>query len=138
MNLFTLLSSMPGCEIMIPSLGSPHFPLFGPSPLRNSPLKWLWILVNWILYILHSRWGLGARAGARRRRDLARERVRERGSQGERRSGAGLGCGARRRSKRSWVNEDRPQCQGHRRVVGLASEPSAGHANDLGFLSLPS
>jgi len=64
MNLFTLLSSMPGCEIMIPSLGSPHFPLFGPSPLRNSPLKWLWSLVNWILYILHSRWGLGARAAA--------------------------------------------------------------------------
>ena len=63
-----------------------------------------------------------------RRRDLARERVR----------GAGLGCGARRRSKRSRVNEDRPQCQGHRRVVDLASEPSAGHANDLGFLSLPS
>ena len=73
-----------------------------------------------------------------RRRDLAGERVRERWRDlaRERVRGAGLGCGARRRSKRSRVNEDRPQCQGHRRVVDLASEPSAGHANDLGFISL--
>jgi len=134
MNLFTLLSSMPGCEIMIPSLGSPHFPLFGPSPLRNSPLNGFGVSsIGSCIYSI-----VGGDLERERRRDLARERVRERGSQGERRSGAGLGCGARRRSKRSWVNEDRPQCQGHRRVVGLASEPSAGHANDLGFLSLPS
>ena len=69
-------------------------------------------------------------------RDLARERVRERGSQGERRSGAGLGCGARRRSKRSRVNEDRPQCQGHRRVVDL--HPSHQRVMLMTWVSSPS
>ena len=46
---------MPGCETMIPSLGSPCFPLYGPPPFRIPPLKWRWRLVDGILDMLH-RW----------------------------------------------------------------------------------
>ena len=54
-SLIASSHQLPGCETMIPSLGSPCSPLVDPPPLRIPPLKWRWRLVDWIPDTLH-RW----------------------------------------------------------------------------------